>query len=279
MVYTGPMKGRMRAIISGVSAVTVLAVAATYAASFVTRLFTGAPHTPVDLFECFVIPVMVGVPILACLFGRIERLKEANRHLALMNEKTQEAYRQLELAHEIVIHTAGHDRMTGLLNRERFMGQLEQTLRDGARAVLLLIDADHFKQINDRFGHLKGDDALVQIASAIRKSVRRQDVVGRIGGEEFAVLLKDVGLARAAEMAERIRQKVEDIAWQSAEPGARGLSVSIGGAVLGEGLETVAAVFEQADRCLYAAKRAGRNRVSFKVPIAEAESNMLLKAG
>ncbi len=273
------MKGRIRTIVSRVSAVTALAIAATYAASFITRLFTGAPHTSVDLFECFVIPLMVGVPILTWLFDQMERLKEANRNLVLMNEKMQEACRQLELAHEIVTHTAGHDRMTGLLNRERFTGYLEQALRDGTRAVLLLIDADHFKQINDRYGHLKGDDALVQIARAIRSSVRRQDAVGRIGGEEFAVLLEDVSLTQAAEMAERIRQSVQDIAWHYAEPGVHRLSVSIGGAMLGNGLDTAAAVFDQADRCLYAAKRAGRNRVHFKVPIREAEPDMLLKAG
>ncbi|WP_309086157.1 GGDEF domain-containing protein [Chelativorans sp.] len=261
------MTNPSRAILGKASAVTALAIAATYGVFLIERAITGIPFTHVDLIECFAIPIAVGMPILCYLFSQSERLKEANQRITAINEEMQESYRQLRLAHEIMVYTANHDRMTGLPNRERFIEHLEAAHRGQQRDVLLLIDADHFKQINDRLGHLRGDDALVEIARAVRQSVRGGDVVGRIGGEEFAVLLKDVSPAHAADIAEKIRQRVESIPWPVPVSGAPGLSVSIGGAPLGEELATVPEILELADRRLYAAKRAGRNRVVFTDPM------------
>ncbi len=92
---------------------------------------------------------------------------------------------------------ASRDHMTGMLNRESFFAALDGSRRKTDRGVLLIIDADHFKKINDTFGHLAGDDALLDIAAAIGRAVRTSDIVGRIGGEEFGVLLVGASEAEA----------------------------------------------------------------------------------
>src|SRR5690606_10219673 len=144
------------------------AVAATYGVFLIEREITGIPYTRIDLIECFFIPIVIGMPILCYLFSQSEKLKEMHQRVASLHEQMREANRQLRLAHEIMAYTANHDRMTGLPNREQFLEHLESAHREQARDVLLIIDADHFKQINDRLGHLRGDDALVEIARAIR---------------------------------------------------------------------------------------------------------------
>jgi diguanylate cyclase (GGDEF)-like protein len=128
------------------------------------------------------------------------------------------------------------------------------------RGALLVIDADDFKQVNDRFGHDLGDHALRQIAAAILATVRRQDLVGRIGGEEFAVLLSGADYAIAARVAERIRRAVNAIVFA---PGGTPcpLSVSIGGALF-EAPAPFMALYRQADQRLYEAKHLGRDRVA-----------------
>lgn len=249
--------------------VTAIAVVATYLVFLTTRAVFGIPHTRYDLIECFAIPVVVGFPIAFYVFGQMERLRAAHDTLAALNAQMEEAHLQLKLAHELMAYAASHDKMTGLPNRERFLQCLETAHKSREQDVLLIVDADHFKQINDRHGHLKGDDALVEIARAIRRSVRPEDLVGRIGGEEFGVLLKKLSLAEAAETAERIRRKVEAISWRAPGPHARGLTVSIGGAALSDHPAKIADVLSWADRCLYAAKRQGRNCVAFTYPVGE----------
>jgi diguanylate cyclase (GGDEF)-like protein len=149
--------------------------------------------------------------------------------------------------------------MTGFLNRESFFAVLDGSRRKSDRGALLLIDADHFKKINDSFGHLVGDEALVAIAGAIGRGVRRGDTVGRIGGEEFAAFLPGAGDGDAARVAERIRREVEAVRFLPAGCGAVPLTVSIGGApcVPDAGVSDLMRV---ADRRLYEAKRRGRNR-------------------
>ncbi len=129
---------------------------------------------------------------------------------------------------------------------------------EGAGA-LLVIDADHFKAINDRFGHGQGDEALRIISRAIRNSVRGGDLVGRLGGEEFGVFLPGANEMNAADVAERIRRAIADAAFLP--NGARcPLSVSVGGAVYEVRID-FSDLFRVADQRLYEAKEAGRNRV------------------
>ncbi|MFC6490262.1 GGDEF domain-containing protein [Nitratireductor sp. GCM10026969] len=263
------MRGRATSIIARASVVTVVAVAATYAVFLAARGFLGVPYTRLDLVECGLIPVVVGFPIASYVFLQLERLRAARDALSALNAEMQSAHRQLKVAHELMAYAASHDKMTGLPNRERFLDRLEDAHRNSEEDVLLIVDADHFKQINDRLGHLKGDDALVEIARAIRRSVREKDVVGRIGGEEFGVLLKDVDLAQAAETAERMRRAVEQIPWCAPNGLSRALTVSIGGAALRDHPAKVSDVLSRADRCLYAAKHSGRNCIAFGSSIGE----------
>ncbi len=168
-------------------------------------------------------------------------------------EELKQAYRHLD-------HVASMDWLTQCLNRRAFTTAVMAAVDTGRRGALLVIDADNFKAINDVFGHDHGDQALRQIAEVIRNSVRLDDVVGRLGGEEFGIFATDISRDGAYALAERIREAVADIAF---EPGAvpHSLSVSIGIAASDEAT-TFSDLFRLADQQLYAAKRDGRNRVA-----------------
>ena len=138
--------------------------------------------------------------------------------------------------------------------------ELARSRRHDLPLSLLLLDIDHFKLVNDQYGHAAGDTALRQFAGAVRRCLRREDVFGRLGGEEFCALLPSTAVGGAAQLAERIRQSVANLA---VEAGGHRLSmkVSIGVASLGEHGGNWDELVNQADRAMYAAKRAGRNRV------------------
>ena len=173
--------------------------------------------------------------------------------------------RQLALAHKELMVVASTDALTSCLNRRAFVTLVERYLdrmehqRTDDTAALLVIDIDHFKQINDTFGHDCGDVALAKVAHAIKDSVREFDVVGRIGGEEFCVLLPGASQERAATIAERIRSNVFETDLALAGE-TRRVSVSVGGVTFDHDKD-VGALLRTADQRLYAAKRAGRNRV------------------
>jgi diguanylate cyclase (GGDEF)-like protein len=158
---------------------------------------------------------------------------------------------------------ASTDELTATFNRRRFAEiAAESIASETGGCALLLLDADHFKQINDAYGHAVGDAVLVGLAERLSRGLRPEDCLARWGGEEFAVLLRDVGSERElVECAERLRRAVEDV------PIVHGdlrvdLTISIGCALASDSSQTLDALLETADRCLYAAKREGRNRVS-----------------
>jgi diguanylate cyclase (GGDEF)-like protein/PAS domain S-box-containing protein len=149
------------------------------------------------------------------------------------------------------------DELTGIANQRGFRERLNQLVAEGERGrafALCIVDADHFKRINDTLGHPVGDQALATMARVLAKSIRRVDHVARYGGEEFSVLFVDVDEATAAILAERMRRAVEAIA----EPVH--LTASFGVAAYRRG-NSVADLLKAADRALYAAKQQGRNRV------------------
>jgi diguanylate cyclase (GGDEF)-like protein len=157
---------------------------------------------------------------------------------------------------------AGTDALTGLPNQrashetmQRMVAQAERTTRP---LSVLLLDLDHFKQINDIFGHAEGDNVLAAVGVALRSTVREADFCGRFGGEEFLVLLPDSDLAAASLVAEKIRASVEGIRLPMVR---REITISIGVATFPEHGIDAATVTRTADRALYAAKQAGRNRV------------------
>jgi diguanylate cyclase (GGDEF)-like protein len=167
------------------------------------------------------------------------------------------------------------DPLTGLYNRrhleERLASELASAQRHDRPLSVLLADVDHFKAVNDQFGHLAGDEALKMIAFVLRGAIRKEDVLARYGGEEFVVLARETGLAGARALAERIRKAVERsrCAWQGND---LGLTVSVGVTVSPARAEFVPGrsdreLIEVADRALYLAKQAGRNRVvALEVP-------------
>ena len=153
------------------------------------------------------------------------------------------------------------DPLTGVGNRRAFMstgGYLLASCEHGKEpAALLLCDLDHFKRLNDNFGHATGDEALVAFSRIAVSSMRKQDVFGRIGGEEFACLLAAADDEAAAQVAERIRREFADLPFQ--EPGM--LSVSIGISTTQEAGYDLFRLLSLADEALYAAKDKGRNRI------------------
>jgi diguanylate cyclase (GGDEF)-like protein len=157
------------------------------------------------------------------------------------------------------------DDLTGLANRRHFLARLaEEQARlqrqDTQRAAVLMLDLDHFKVINDMYGHAAGDAVLRHSAALMRNSLRQIDQVGRIGGEEFAILLSGADPAAAQVFAERLRQKIaEPVLYESQ---AIPVTVSIGIAALKAQDATVNAVLHRADAALYRAKAEGRNRVA-----------------
>lgn len=154
---------------------------------------------------------------------------------------------------------SGTDALTGLLNRRglfrAFDVEAERARRYGHPMSLILFDLDHFKQINDRLGHASGDRVLRAVGEEIRRTLRPADVMGRWGGEEFVVLLPETGLSAAVDVAERLRYLVSGL---RSEAGP--LSASFGVAPFSE-TDNLGTLVRRADRALYEAKRAGRNRV------------------
>lgn len=155
-----------------------------------------------------------------------------------------------------------HDALTGLANRryagERIEAARAHAIRHGESLSLLMLDIDHFKQVNDRWGHANGDRVLAELANVLRDSLRAGDMAARVGGEEFLVLLPGDDLEQARDAAERIRARVA--ALRIALPGEMiATTVSIGIATL-TAAESVGQLLGRGDIALYAAKRAGRNR-------------------
>ena len=154
------------------------------------------------------------------------------------------------------------DALTGLPNRryfDEYLGLLARRRRADDKVGVLMIDIDRFKKLNDTFGHAVGDHVLREVAQAIAHAVREDDVPARFGGEEFAVLLKNPSPEVAVEVGERVRRAVSQLDLR--RMGVPGVSVSVGVAVAEEPDVALDVVIDEADRALYAAKRAGRDRV------------------
>lgn len=235
--------GRTRVfLVSGLVTLGSIAVSTVLANTGVIPYDTA--HLGQYLFVTVGVPIMMSLPVMYFLMSKL---------------------RDLALAHERLTVYASTDPLTQVMNRAAFSTLVEAYL-DEVRGpqrkpagALLIVDADHFKSINDHFGHDRGDEALVTIAQTIRNTLHSPEIVGRLGGEEFGVFLPDANRARANIVAERIRQSVADAPF-APNGAAHPLSVSVGGAVFDRPLG-LGDLFRAADALLYAAKRGGRNRV------------------
>ena len=186
------------------------------------------------------------------------RLRSGERVLALQE--------RLLVAQETLRHQATHDVLTGIWNRAMVVDQLERELararREGQSLAIILADLDHFKSVNDTYGHAAGDAVLREAAARLVGVPRRYDFVGRYGGEEFLLVLPNCELPEAALVAERVRTAV------AADPISVGtiglpLTVSLGVACTSGKYEAADVLLQQADEALYHAKAMGRNRAEF----------------
>jgi diguanylate cyclase (GGDEF)-like protein len=200
--------------------------------------------------------------LIASLSAKNQALIEMNRELeAKIHERTHE----LAEANARLAQLAVTDGLTGLYNHrhfhERIALEVERSQRSGLPLSLLMLDVDHFKQFNDTFGHPAGDEVLRQLARVLADTRRANDVVSRYGGEEFAVILVDTAKFTAAKVAERVRERTAGHDFTEAAAKAGKITVSIGVATFPDDGSDAEALVRSADTALYAAKRAGRNRV------------------
>jgi len=180
--------------------------------------------------------------------------------LAVINDITERKYQEDQIR-----YLATHDGLTGLNNHRefyrRFKEEVERCRRYHHTFSLLMIDLDHFKNINDNYGHPVGDEVLRTISQLLKDDIRNVDIIARYGGEEIAVIMPQVGKQTAVFVAERLRKKVEDVRI-SAPGGVKiQITISIGIAVFPDDADDGDILIHTADQCLYAAKRLGRNMV------------------
>jgi len=190
-------------------------------------------------------------------FALLQEEREQNRHLLNEIAHRQSLEAQLRLVAE-------HDALTGLDSRSHFMKRAEALLAHAKLASapfsLFMIDVDHFKQINDTWGHSRGDQVLVKIADVCADSLRPSDVIGRFGGEEFIVALPNTDAFQAKMVAERLKKRVAALQLTEIANDLQ-LSVTIGVATASEHTIDLDALIVRADKMLYIGKRNGRNRV------------------
>ncbi|MBS2019824.1 MAG: GGDEF domain-containing protein [Deltaproteobacteria bacterium] len=264
---------------AGLSVILGAAIVAGYAALTASELWTERRRTYRSRWPAVLIPILHGVVLmLPILLGDvvqgIDGAMEAGNGwvaafaielvlyavgtvfiiLMLVSERTVDAHK----------NAASVDPLTGLFNRRGFSELTERMIRREATAgrgvSVMIFDIDHFKSINDRFGHSMGDTVLETVAAALMRAVRPYDTVARWGGEEFVILLPNVDESAAAMSAERLRREIERTEFFSATGAAVKVSVSIGVATRTP-KETYEALLERADRAMYEAKATGRNRV------------------
>jgi len=168
-----------------------------------------------------------------------------------------------ETFHENLLSSALRDGLTKLFNKRYLMDRLDSELKFALRhetsLSLLLLDIDHFKKVNDTYGHPTGDEVLRRVAVILKASARKIDIVARYGGEEFTIVLEGTDRAGAFQLAERIRQEVAQQSFASPQ-GAFQVTLSIGVACYPDDARDKAEIIARADQSLYAAKHGGRNR-------------------
>jgi diguanylate cyclase len=204
---------------------------------------------------------------------RTGELQRANQRLTEMNGALMQTVANLEAAQTEILRQNGElerlasrDPLTGCLNRRAFYALFEKAFGEsreqGSELCCVMVDIDHFKRVNDQFGHAVGDQAIQAVANCLSAGLRLTDTVGRYGGEEFCLMFPRTTLAEATDLAERLRIRV------GVEAGSRmrivnGLTftVSIGVSAITFGARTPLELIDQADKALYAAKEGGRNCV------------------
>ena len=213
---------------------------------------------------------MVTVNDMTALHHANEALRDAMAALAGSKQEVEQKNLELE-------RLATRDPLTGALNRRAFHTAFDsawhQAVRAGSHLTCLMVDIDHFKNINDSFGHGVGDRVIQEVARKLQESVRGTDLLCRWGGEEFCVVISGLDAAASAEFAERVRMRIERECGAAVRD-VSGLRVtaSVGVELLSRQADSTAALIERADQALYRAKRGGRNRVEMPVTATSAKA-------
>ncbi|MGE5757873.1 MAG: GGDEF domain-containing protein [Sideroxydans sp.] len=208
-------------------------------------------------------------PLLQALTGLFQQVSERNRELLMLNEtleaRVAERTKELGIANRQLEEIALTDALTGLPNRRQAMRRLElawaESVREATPLACMMVDADGFKQVNDNYGHDAGDEVLRQLSRNLRYAVHTDDVVCRLGGDEFLIICPRTPQEGAVQLAEKIRLAIAALRVPTGGGEWRG-SISIGVALRRVGMERYEALVKAADESVYAAKKNGRNCVA-----------------
>ncbi len=198
--------------------------------------------------------------------GDVTALELSHQQLMLVLSDLAMSREELEKKNQALELLANHDPLSGCLNRRAFfaLGQalFERATFDGSPLVCVMADIDHFKRINDTWGHAVGDQAIQRFAALLRQQVRPGDLLGRYGGEEFCLVLPGADAERGRRLAEMLRKAVAGNNGEGLDPGPQlAMSASFGVAVIDPEVSDLAGLVDLADRAMYVAKKSGRNRV------------------
>lgn len=197
-------------------------------------------------------------------FDDVTDLEKRNSELRETLDRLSKSRAEVKKQNEELRFLATRDPLTGCLNRraafERFQDVLEEVNDNGTPLSCIMSDIDHFKNINDRYGHSAGDKVIKFVAKSLREAARIEDIVARYGGEEFCVILPGIGIDEAADFAEKLRTNIYDN-FKTKFSANRELTVSFGVAGYKNAEESAMELLNRADKALYAAKAGGRNRV------------------
>ena len=220
-------------------------------------LVTGEPH----------IRFYAGVPLRTrdgynigtiCVIDTKPRQLDA-KHIAVLQDLARLVIDEMELR-----LVAAVDSLSGALSRRAFCDaarrDIAQSIRKGTSLCLAMIDIDHFKILNDKHGHAAGDLAIQNVVSVCKDSLRESDYIGRVGGEEFAVMMPNASYSHSFDLAERLRSKIEEARIESADGPLR-VTVSIGVTASSRSISSIEELMRQADAAMYLAKQRGRNSV------------------
>ena len=206
------------------------------------------------------------------LQGANERLTHTNADLIRIVADLEVAQAEILRQNDALERLASRDPLTGCFNRRAFYAQFEQAFAESrehnTELCCLMVDIDHFKRVNDQFGHAVGDQAIQAVAGCLSAGLRLTDTVGRYGGEEFCLMFPRTTLAEAPDLAERLRTQIEAEAGERVRAASRlVITVSCGISSTALGARTPLELIDQADKALYAAKEGGRNCVMVLDPI------------